>query len=233
MKLSRKGHGRSHRGIIGIESAIVLIAFVIVAAALAFVVLNMGFATTQKAKTSIISSLGEAGSSLEVSGKIIGIGCLTAGTCTTTTLLNATAVPIRIASGGESVNLNPTTIAIKYLSNTIEYDNIYKGTLNTTTHRSLNDAMNEAVTVTYIDSNPIVNSVPTNTQAFFYFSISSTPINSILDPGEHATLGIAFRDLDRPVIGDKIRIEVIGSTGATLTVERDVPNITGTIVDLS
>ena len=73
MNLIRKGHRHTHRGVIGIESAIVLIAFVIVAAALAFVVLNMGFATTQKAKTAIISSLGEAASSVEVSGKVIGI----------------------------------------------------------------------------------------------------------------------------------------------------------------
>ncbi|MEO9308549.1 MAG: archaellin/type IV pilin N-terminal domain-containing protein, partial [Nitrososphaera sp.] len=33
---------KTRRGVIGIESAIVMIAFVIVAAALAFVVLNMG-----------------------------------------------------------------------------------------------------------------------------------------------------------------------------------------------
>ena len=57
MNLIRKGHGHAHRGVIGVESAIVMIAFVIVAAALAFVVLNMGFATTQKAKTTTISAL--------------------------------------------------------------------------------------------------------------------------------------------------------------------------------
>jgi len=60
MNLIRKGHGHKHRGVVGIESAIVLIAFVIVAAALAFVVLNMGFATSQKAKTAIVATLGEA-----------------------------------------------------------------------------------------------------------------------------------------------------------------------------
>jgi len=38
------------KGIVGIEAAIVLIAFVIVAAALAFVVINMGMYTTQKSK---------------------------------------------------------------------------------------------------------------------------------------------------------------------------------------
>ena len=42
MKLQRKGTRHSHRGVIGVESAIVMIAFVIVAAALAFVVLNIG-----------------------------------------------------------------------------------------------------------------------------------------------------------------------------------------------
>jgi len=53
MNLILKKKNHISRGIIGIESAIVLIAFVIVAVALAFVVLNMGFATSQKAKTSI------------------------------------------------------------------------------------------------------------------------------------------------------------------------------------
>ena len=48
MKLQRKGTRHSHRGVIGVESAIVMIAFVIVAAALAFVVLNMGFSTTKR-----------------------------------------------------------------------------------------------------------------------------------------------------------------------------------------
>ncbi|MFZ8790675.1 MAG: archaellin/type IV pilin N-terminal domain-containing protein [Thermosphaera aggregans] len=38
------------KGIVGIEAAIVLIAFVIVATALAFVVMNMGMYTIQKSK---------------------------------------------------------------------------------------------------------------------------------------------------------------------------------------
>ena len=74
------------------EAAIVLIAFVIVAAALAFVVLNMGFATTQKAKTSIISSLGQASSSLAISGKVTAVANVTDG------VLNATIIPIRITA---------------------------------------------------------------------------------------------------------------------------------------
>ena len=60
----KSNNKRTRRGVVGIESAIVLIAFVIVAAALSFVVLNMGFSTTQKAKSTITSGLGEASSAL-------------------------------------------------------------------------------------------------------------------------------------------------------------------------
>ncbi len=120
MNLIRKGHGHAHRGVIGIESAIVLIAFVIVAAALAFVVLNMGFATTQKAKTSITSALSEAGSSLAVSGKVVG------DSITAATPLTAIMIPIKITTGGESIDLNTTRATVSYLSNNVEYNNIYR-----------------------------------------------------------------------------------------------------------
>ncbi|MEM3936184.1 MAG: archaellin/type IV pilin N-terminal domain-containing protein, partial [Ignisphaera sp.] len=59
------------RGIVGIEAAIVLIAFVVVAAALAFVALNMGFYTTQRSKEVMAQGLAQASSSLEVDGTVL------------------------------------------------------------------------------------------------------------------------------------------------------------------
>ena len=53
INMGRKIHKamyRKVRGMVGIEAAIVLIAFVIVAAALAFVALNMGFLQHKRAK---------------------------------------------------------------------------------------------------------------------------------------------------------------------------------------
>jgi len=44
---------RKRKGIVGIEAAIVLIAFVVIAAALSYVVINMGFFATQKTKETI------------------------------------------------------------------------------------------------------------------------------------------------------------------------------------
>ncbi len=238
MNLIRKGHGHAHRGVIGVESAIVMIAFVIVAAALAFVVLNMGFSTTQKAKTTIISGLGEASSALEVAGKVIGSGDVTNGK------LNVTAIPIKIASGGDSVNLAPGTAAVKYLSNTISYDDIYEGTLTEATDGDDDDGNGQWVSLElavddaadgglYCDGDPFDagDTMPTATCAFIYWSVNRNN-NDILDQGEHAVLAIVYTDIDRPEALDVVRAEVLLPTGASLTVERQVPNITNTVVDL-
>ena len=241
MKLVRKGHGHAHRGVIGVESAIVMIAFVIVAAALAFVVLNMGFSTTQKAKTTIISSLGEASSSLEVAGKVVGSGQISDAK------LNVTAIPIKIASGGDSVNLAEGTAAVKYVSNDNSFDDIFAGTLTTTGQdsdgpadgqwTSLSAATADATTATYITLNPFnggdagTDDYPGENQAFIYWTVNSNN-NNILDEGEHAVLAIAFKAADRPTSLDKVRAEIIVPTGASLTVERSVPVVTNTVVDM-
>jgi flagellin FlaB len=236
MNLIRKGHRQSHRGVIGVESAIVMIAFVIVAAALAFVVLNMGFSTTQKAKTTIISGLGEASSSLEVAGKVKGVGCTSSAKGCSTPYLNATIVPIKIASGGDSVNLAAATASVKYISNSKSFDDIYDGPLPaTSTYRNATEAFAACSTVssscTSGVTNPVTRSLPSATFAMIYWSVT-TNTNSILDDGEHANLAIAYGNNDRPTSLDKIRAEVITPTGAALTVERNVPNITTTVVDL-
>jgi flagellin FlaB len=231
MNLIQKGHRHTHRGIIGIESAIVLIAFVIVAAALAFVVLNMGFATTQKAKTTIISSLGEASSGLTVSGKVTAIANVPGNN------VNATAIPLKITSGGDSLNLDNATVSIKYLSNTVEYDNILVATLTTATYANLSNAFEAAKDnpgISNIDFNP-VNDTTANpiTFAIIYWTISAqNPPNAILEQGEHAVIGIGYQTLDKPTSLDKIRAEVLLSSGATMTVERNIPNLTTTITDL-
>jgi flagellin FlaB len=231
MNLIQKGHRHTHRGIIGIESAIVLIAFVIVAAALAFVVLNMGFATTQKAKTTIISSLGEASSGLTVSGKVTAIANVPAN------VVNATSIPLKITSGGDSINLDNATVSIKYLSNTVEYDNILVATLTSSTYANLSNAFEAAkdnAGISNIDNNP-VNDTATNaiTFAIIYWTISAqNPPNAILEQGEHAVIGIGYNALDRPTSLDKIRAELLLSSGATMTVERNIPNLTSTITDL-
>jgi len=191
----------------------------------------MGFATTQKAKTTIISSLSEASSGIAVSGKVTAIANVAADN------INATSIPLKVTSGGDSINLDNSTVSIKYLSNTVEYDNILVATLTDRTYGNLSQAFQGAIDapVWQISQNPVNGTTGPNptTAAIIYWTVSSqNPPNAILEQGEHAVIGIAYRDLDKPIGLDKIRIEVLLSSGATMTVERNIPNLTSTVTDL-
>ena len=235
MNLIRKGHRHSHRGVIGIESAIVLIAFVIVAAALAFVVLNMGFSTTQKAKTAIVATLGEAGSSLEVSGKVFAWADITAPD------MEVMGIPLKVASGGDSVNLAEQFTSVKYVSNTVTYDDIYEGVVSLGPYASIFDATTQAaVDFDLLLGGPLdCDGVPidptdtdsTQTCAFIYFTVDINN-NEILDQGEHAVLAVVFDGTDNPTALDKVKVELIPPTGATMTLERQIPNLSTSYVDL-
>lgn len=63
---------KNQQGITGIETAIILIAFVIVASVFAYVALSAGLFSTQKAKEAIHSGLEEAQSTIEIKGNIYG-----------------------------------------------------------------------------------------------------------------------------------------------------------------
>ena len=234
MNLIQKGHRHTHRGIIGIESAIVLIAFVIVAAALAFVVLNMGFSTTQKAKVAIIAALEEAGSSLEVAGKITGTADVSESS------LNATNIPVKIVSGGGNANLDGNFTSIKVLTSFIDYDNVYyNGPLFVGTYPNSTEAWEQAERNGWLcgpsppgDCNPVNGTNnPDRTIAIIYFSGNQND-NEILDIGEHIHVAVAFAVDERPASLDYLAVEVSTPKGAPMTVDRTVPNITTEVIDL-
>ena len=237
MNLIQKGHRHTHRGIIGIESAIVLIAFVIVAAALAFVVLNMGFSTTQKAKTAIIAAYEEAGSSLEVAGKITAAGD------PLNDVLNSTTIPLKIVSGGASANLDGNFTSIKVITSEIEYDNVYTyGPLFVGTYANATEAWEVAMQRGWVcgpgpilpanSCNPYNGTFnPTETIAIIYWNANQND-NAIMDIGEHAQLSVGYSRDDRPHSLDTVAFEISTPKGAPLTVDRLVPNITNEIVDL-
>jgi flagellin FlaB len=63
-------HG-GQRGITGLETAIILIAFVVVAAVFAYTALSAGLFSTQKGQEAVYSGLKEAQSTLELKGNVI------------------------------------------------------------------------------------------------------------------------------------------------------------------
>ena len=228
MQLIQKGGRYTHRGIIGIESAIVLIAFVIVAASLAFVVLNMGFATTQKSKTSITTALSEAGSSMVISGKVMGDSVFSANNMT------AIMIPIKLTSGGDSVDLNTTRAKVSFLANDVEFDNVYTNACTLSGEfASPTNAWIFAFGIGCTDGNVMTIGGPSVTTAIIYWAVDEGDFNTILEQGEHAVLSLGFNQTnDAPASLDKIKIELTVTGAATLTVERDIPSISNRILDL-
>jgi flagellin FlaB len=64
---------RSQRGMTGLETAIILIAFVTVASVLAYAVLSAGIFSAERGKATVYRGLESAQGSLEVRGSVLGI----------------------------------------------------------------------------------------------------------------------------------------------------------------
>jgi len=71
---NKKSIIKNKRAFTGLEAAIVLTAFVVVAAVFSYVVLNAGFFTTQKSKEVVHTGVEQATSSAELAGDVIGHG---------------------------------------------------------------------------------------------------------------------------------------------------------------
>jgi archaeal flagellin FlaB len=92
---------RNQRGITGLETAIILIAFVMVASVFAYVVLSAGLYSSQKAKAALFEGINTAGSCVELRGSILA-------TVSNSTLQNVifTIAPV---SGGNPIDFTDTT----------------------------------------------------------------------------------------------------------------------------
>ncbi len=99
------------RGITGLETAIVLIAFVVVSSVFAFAALSTGLFSSDKAKETISAGLAEARGTLELKGSVIATG---AGTTQTTAVVTKIVFQVSNAAAGESIDLTPGNTVIVY-----------------------------------------------------------------------------------------------------------------------
>ncbi len=91
----------------GLEAAIVLIAFVVVAAVFSYVVLGAGFFTTQKAQETVYSSVDMASSSIEILGDVYGNSTEENGI---NSQIDAIQFVVGLTAGGGSVDFAKTSI---------------------------------------------------------------------------------------------------------------------------
>ena len=99
----------SQRGITGLETAIVLIAFVVVSSVFAFAALSTGLFSADKAKDTIQAGLAETRGSMELKGSVV----LTASVGTSG-VVSRIAFEVANAAGGEAIDLTPGKTIIKY-----------------------------------------------------------------------------------------------------------------------
>ncbi len=102
--------GRDQRGITGLETAIVLIAFVVVSSVFAFAALSTGLFTTDKAKSTIHAGLAETQGTMELKGSIT----VTANTTGSAGVVQDVAFWVANAAGGQNTDLTPGNTIIKY-----------------------------------------------------------------------------------------------------------------------
>ena len=98
------------RGITGLETAIVLIAFVVVSSVFAFAALSTGLFSSDKAKETISAGLAETRGTLEQKGSII----LTASTTGTSGVVSQIEFQVANAAAGEPIDLTPGNTIIRY-----------------------------------------------------------------------------------------------------------------------
>ncbi|MDO8873989.1 MAG: flagellin [Methanoregula sp.] len=85
----------------GLEAAIVLIAFVVVAAVFSYVVLGAGFFTTQKAQETVYSAVAQSTSNIQMTGQVYGLASGAGGT-----QINEIQFSIGLAPGAPSMDLS-------------------------------------------------------------------------------------------------------------------------------
>ena len=103
MKIKNLNHENAFTGL---EAAIVLIAFVVVAAVFSYVVLGAGFFTTQKSQETVYKGVEQATSNLQMIGQVYGIAS------TANTQIDIIQFNLGLAPGAPSLDLSKMIIVV-------------------------------------------------------------------------------------------------------------------------
>jgi len=98
------GYRKSDSAFTGLEAAIVLIAFVVVAAVFSYVVLGAGFYTSQKSQETVYKSVEQATSNIQMVGNVYGIASGTA------TAISQIQFSIGLTPGAPAADLTKMTV---------------------------------------------------------------------------------------------------------------------------
>lgn len=201
------------RGITGIETAIILTAFVITASAFSFVILNVGFLTSDKAQTTVITGMKETSASLIADTGVTGYFSNTTTADQDEVYLEEVLFYIKLAQGHEPVDCSDDSLVITYTNqrgHTVVYsDSMLNGTITT------------LMTVTG-DSDSLLE-IGEKMQVYIDFrKINSANVKPV--PASHLSV------YGKPY--ETLRIELRPVIGAILTIEKEIPAVNAPVMTL-
>jgi archaeal flagellin FlaB len=204
---------KEEKGITGLETAIILIAFVIVASVLSYVVISAGLFSSQKAKTAINSGLAQAGATVELKGNVIAT-------------MDETATPPCVTQVSFTVGIVPGGSAIDFTSN---FD-----PLNPPADYNNPPSPTNRLIISYQDIHQQVSNL--------YFTVKYINYNNadnMLDPSELAIVTAYLEKNKYPtdmvndiIAGSTFTISITPPDGAVLPIERTLPSRVSGLVNL-
>ena len=202
-KLIQKLH-RGQRGITGLETAIILIAFVVVASVFAYTVLSAGLFSAEKGKEAVYSGLAQARGSMELVGSVVAKDTGSDDDVDQLVFMVANAL------AGEPIDLSTTTDA--------DADGVLSDE-TTKSHVTVISLMNQVQRLDDI--------------AWTKSQIGKGDDDDLLEAGEKMQLTVDVSglttDLDEY---DTFTIEIKPDQGSTLAIERTLPAVIDDVMDL-
>ena len=221
------------RGITGLETAIILIAFVVVASVFAFTVLSVGIFSSERSKETVFEGIEEAQSTLEPRGSMIAYGANVDGA--TSTVFKLTFL-VSNAVAGEPVDLTPG-----YTADSSGTDPDVDATAKQVTVISFRDKDQYLPDVPWSVSFPGGddgdNLVENNEKAEITVWLlnrdhSVASVSSADSATVMSSRGITSA-ANAPAVNDEFTIEVVPPSGAVLNLKRTLPAQFDTVIDLN
>lgn len=170
------GRARGEEGITGLETAIILIAFVVVATVFAFVVLTTGVFSSERGKETVYAGLSKARGTMEIRGGIVATS--TGGA------VDSISFAVATAAGGDPIPLDPAATnnrtVIAYRDNATIDDDV---TYTVTPISGDGDTLLENGELTVITIAPAtgISPAPTLVENIRFTLEVQTPVGAVLD----------------------------------------------------
>ena len=199
------------RGMTGLETAIILVAFVITAAAFSFVVLNMGFLKAGKTQSVIAAGMQEASSAMLIDSGIIGHFANTTKPDQSLISMTKAVFYLKISQGHEPVDMDDTKLVVTYTNERCHGEIYSEGKANGT-----------IMTVTSVtgDGNSLLELGEKFKVVVDFTALGITDV----DPAQTKQRQLYAHPYE------EFRIELRPAMGAVLTIEKQLPAIYSAVI---